>query len=224
MSSSSTTNQSSDWKSNLEEALKQQSRAFFVPCTPRLPSAIPVLNVPNPLLGETLISSLTSQTRPAFCNCDRQAGERCAFCWAWEPSETHSIPTVWSAATSMHTSIVAGSNNSVLPLGQRVLWLKPERVPCHGGTVVISLKREVSQDLWNSVEVRLRSKTEFKVVSLKPDGVRKGKRIAIKVPELSVGDYDVSVHVGATDIPGVLVLEVSKEEVEEQRPDTGCST
>ena len=202
---------SSDWKSNLEESLQHQTRAFFVPEPPRFPSAVASIDVPNPLLGESDVRQVNSQARPAFCQCNRQAGERCAFCWAWEPSETHSIPTVWSAATSMHTSVAANSSNHVLAQGQRVLWLQPEQITSSGGTVVIAVKREIPQELWTGLEVRMRSQSEYKVTTLKPEGVRKGKKIALKVPQLPAGDYDVSVHVGATDIPGVLALEVSKD-------------
>ena len=214
----------SDNRSALEQSftqsLSQPNRAFFVPRTPRA-AARAGIDLPNPLFGQPVVPS-ASVNRPVFCQCDRRAGERCAFCWAWEPSETQSIPTLWSGATSIQTSGLSMALSGTLwPVGQRVLWLNPERVSSGNRSFIISLKREVAQELWGGLEVCLCSKTSLKVETVKPDGVKKGKKIVCKIPEdFPIGDYDVSVVFGSMCIPGVLALEVTTYE---QRPDTGSS-
>ena len=202
--------------SSIAQSLGETSRAFFVPGTPRFPAARASLeSLPNPLFGQSV--PLPPTNRPLFCQCDRRGGERCAFCWAWEPSESHSIPTVWSGATSLATSM-ASFGSGLFPSGQRLLWLQPERV-CMNGSFIVAIKREIPQELWQGLEVKLKSKVNDMQFVLKPDGVRKGKKIALTLTDkISDGDYDVTVGFASIAIPGVLTLEVV-----EQRPDTGCS-
>lgn len=197
---------------SLIQSMIQPARAFFVPGTPRAPAARAAMaDLPNPLFGQPVVPSVAAN-RPVFCQCDRRAGERCAFCWAWEPSDTHSIPTVWSAATSFQTSSISSATkqHGVWSVGQRLLWLEPERVS--SGTFVIAFKKEIPQEMWQGLKIQLNGS-----IQLDPSGVRKGKKIAVKLPEdITPGDYDVTVAFGSTCVPGVLALEVT-----EPRADTG---
>jgi hypothetical protein len=177
----------------LDLTLQSRSIAFFVPNPPKPPPAQPSSHLPP--LGTDM------SDRAAFCQCDKRAGERCPFCWAWEPSESQSLPrSAWSNATSR-----SALTSAPWTAGQRVLWASPERAH-PASIVVVALKREVPQELWDTLELRLSSS---ETISLRPHGVRRGRRVAVSLPaDLPLGDYDLSVHYGAAVLPGRLALEI----------------
>jgi hypothetical protein len=161
--------------------LSSFKKAFFVPPNaPKPPNAVPG----------------SFDRTEKFCECDKRKGQRCAFCWAWEPSD--SLMSAWSNATSK-----TNQNGSAI---QRVLGLKPDR--CRPGeNIIVTLREEILQEHWQILEISLtQNDHEHKI---KPSGIQKGKRIAFRLPpEFPAGDYDLVVQQGELKFPGRLVLEV----------------
>ncbi|EER05455.1 hypothetical protein Pmar_PMAR011477 [Perkinsus marinus ATCC 50983] len=118
--------------------------------------------------------------------------------------------------------------------GQRIHYVKPDCIPSRGGaTVVVGLKREIPQDMWNALEIVFRRHDRRPstrnspqlgtarppdspqaipagfVKTFKPEGIRKGKKLAVKIRgDLPPGDYDVSVCFAGRMLHGTLPIEV----------------
>lgn len=145
-----------------------------------------------------------------------QAGGKSAFSdvfgWSWEcGSEVGSIPSVWSKATSMRSGSTSKFGASALSGdGQRLIYIKPQEVSqADGGTVIIGLRREIPEAWWNQVEILLVGGKEGQV-TLKPSGIRKGKKLCIKVPpNLECRDYDVRVVFAGKILHGAIPLAVT---------------
>jgi hypothetical protein len=85
-----------------------------------------------------------------------------------------------------------------------------------GAVVVLAVKRQVPQENWQTLEVRLRHLSSDLLLTLKPQGVRKGRKIAFSTPEkLAPGEFEVQLACGDLAFPGVLVLEIANSTREE---------
>ena len=73
-------------------------------------------------------------------------------------------------------------------------YIKPQEIPqLTGGTVVIGLRREIPERFWNYLEILLVGGKGGQM-ALKPSGIKRGKKICIKVPPgMESRDYDVRV-------------------------------
>lgn len=80
------------------------------------------------------------------------------------------------------------------PLSSPRSYIKPQEVPqATGGTVVIGLRREIPERFWSFLEILLVGGTGGQI-SLKPSGIKRGKKICIRVPSgMECRDYDVRV-------------------------------
>ncbi|CAD7951484.1 unnamed protein product [Amoebophrya sp. A120] len=94
--------------------------------------------------------------------------------------------------------------------GQRLLYIKPQEVPtATGGTVVIGLRKEIPEQWWNQVEILLVGGSSGTQLTLKPSGIKKGKKLCIKVPPaLECRDYDVRVVFAGKILHGAIPLAV----------------
>lgn len=88
-------------------------------------------------------------------------------------------------------------------------YIKPQEVPvAEGGTVIIGLRKEIPEMWWNQVEILLVGGKEGQV-TLKPSGIRKGKKLCIRVPPgLECRDYDVRVVFAGKILHGAIPLAV----------------
>lgn len=152
----------------------------------------------DPTFGSGLGSSLPSGKTP-FSD---------VLGWGWElGSDVGSVPSVWSrASTSRSVQGLSGD-------GQRLIYIKPQEVAAStGGTVVIGLRKEIPEQLWSHVEILLVGGQEGQL-KLQPCGIRRGKKLAIKVPpNLDPRDYDVRVVFGGKILHGAIPLAVRGEE------------
>ncbi|KAF4679761.1 hypothetical protein FOZ63_007596 [Perkinsus olseni] len=274
LSSGSQSNErNNDMFSMLEATLENPAPAFFVPNAPQVPHSLAAqTNVTNPMstlardgpgsLEPSKPSGPLAAMPTSFCTCDRAAGEKCTFCWAWEPSEAgSSMPSVWSQATSRLTSGALSSGvYSKISLssgvtisgnwlqGQRIHYVKPDCIPSKGGaTVVVGLKKEIPQDMWNALEIVFRRHDRRPttrnspqlgtarppdspqaipagfVKTFKPEGIRKGKKLAVKIRgDFPPGDYDVSVCFAGRMLHGTLPIEVvEKKELNDRDNESG---
>ena len=78
--------------------------------------------------------------------------------------------------------------------------------------MVIGLKKEIPEQFWNHVEILLVGGKEGQL-KLKPSGIRKGKKLCIKVPpNLECRDYDVRVVFAGKILHGAIPLAVRGED------------
>lgn len=148
--------------------------------------------------------------------------------WAWEMgSDVASIPSAWSKATSSKTGKSSGSKMSSatgvdglipgLVDGQRLSAVKPSTVPTRGGKVIVSLRKEVPQGYWDTLSIVLVKLPTS--VTVKPTGIKKGKKLCIDVPPLSPDDYDVRLKFGEKIIHGSIPLSIRDDEEEGEEMD-----
>lgn len=145
--------------------------------------------------------------------------------WAWEMgSEAGSVPSAWSNPSTVHSSRSRVSNaagDGLIPgliEGQRLSTVKPSSVSTRGGKVIVSLRKEVPQGYWDSLEIVLVRGPMQK--RLKPTGIKKGKKLCVQVPEgLQPGDYDVRLSFAEKLIHGAIPLAVRDGEAEEASED-----
>jgi len=177
-------------------------------------SASPHLTTPH-LLGAA--SSGAWPPPPDQSNFGAIGGLSQIDAWAWEMgSDVGSVPSAWSKATSTRTGKSSASRMSSangleglipgLVDGQRLSAIKPSTVPARGGKVIVSLRKEVPQGYWDVVSFVLVKGTTL--VTLKPTGIKKGKKLCIEVPPLSPDDYDVRLKFGEKIIHGSIPLAV----------------
>uniref|UniRef100_A0A7S0B689 Uncharacterized protein n=1 Tax=Pyrodinium bahamense TaxID=73915 RepID=A0A7S0B689_9DINO len=193
---------------------------------PKLPCASPVGELVCPL-GETMDPRLTTPAWPAAAvsegdfrrapppSADVIGGLSQIDTWAWEMgSEAGSVPSAWSKATSRQTghstarSISSATGDGLIPGlvdGQRLSTVKPASVPTTGGKVVVSLRKEVPQGYWDTLSIVL---VNLPVqVTLKPTGIKKGKKLCVEVPAgMKPDDYDVRLKFGEKIIQGSIPL------------------
>lgn len=137
------------------------------------------------------------------------------FGWSWEcGSDVGSLPSIWSRASTQRS----GSSYALAGDGQRLIFIKPQEVSgATGGTVVIGLKKEIPEQWWNHVEILLVGGKEGQL-KLKPSGIRKGKKLCIKVPPaLECRDYDVRVVFGGKILHGAIPLAVRGDDSESEK-------
>mmetsp|Transcript_25201 Transcript_25201/g.72267 ORF Transcript_25201/g.72267 Transcript_25201/m.72267 type:complete len:222 (-) Transcript_25201:40-705(-) len=190
---------------------------------PKLPCASPVGELVCPL-GEAADPHLTTPAWPsatAGADCFGQpsseviGGLSQIDSWAWEMgSEAGSMPSAWSKATSRQTghstarSISSATGDGLIPGyvdGQRLSTVKPSTVPTSGGKIVVSLRKEVPQGYWDTISVVLVNLPAQ--VTLKPEGIKKGKKLCIEVPPgMKPDDYDVRLKFGEKIIQGSIPL------------------
>lgn len=196
--------------------------------TPKLPCASPVGELVCPL-GEAPDPRLTTPAwpsadatqgsffggAPAAAASELIGGLSQIDSWAWEMgSEAGTIPSAWSKATSRQTgqsnarSISSATGDGLIPGlvdGQRLSTVKPSTVPTAGGKIVVSLRKEVPQGYWDTISVVL---VNLPVqVTLKPTGIKKGKKLCIEVPPgMKPDDYDVRLKFGEKIIQGSIPL------------------
>ncbi|CAD7922456.1 unnamed protein product [Amoebophrya sp. A25] len=147
------------------------------------------------------------------------------FGWSWEcGSDVGSLPSVWSRASTQRSSAssLTGQTPSTLAGidGQRLIYIKPQEVySANGGTVVIGLRKEIPEQWWNHVEILLVSGPTQ--LPLKPSGIRKGKKLCIKVPpNLESKDYDVRVVFAGRILHGAIPLAVRGDSDNESESET----
>jgi hypothetical protein len=120
-----------------------------------------------------------------------------AFCWSWEVQSELSVPSAWSAKTGTHTlksskshnTMTSGASGSEIPL-PKIKYVKPLNVPDSGGTVVVGLHAELPQAQWGDMRVMLVAENGTSV-QLEPIGIRKGRKLCVKIGPLDPMDYDV---------------------------------
>lgn len=131
------------------------------------------------------------------------------FGWAWEcGSEVGSLPSVWSRASTVRSGSSKFSTGGGGTDGQRLIYIKPQEVrTSSGGNVVIGLRREVPETSWNLVEILLVGGKDAQSMTLKPTGIKKGRKLCVKVPGgLPPRDYDVRVVFGGKILHGAIPL------------------
>eukprot|EP00929_Paragymnodinium_shiwhaense_P120803 TRINITY_DN92856_c0_g1_i1.p1 TRINITY_DN92856_c0_g1~~TRINITY_DN92856_c0_g1_i1.p1 ORF type:complete len:276 (-),score=19.08 TRINITY_DN92856_c0_g1_i1:163-990(-) len=135
--------------------------------------------------------------------------------WGWEVgSDVGSVPSAWSKPSTMHSSvhsrISSATGDGLIPGlvdGQRLSTVKPSSVPTAGGKIVVSLRKEVPQGYWDSLEIVLVNGPQQ--VKLKPTGIKKGKKLCVEVPPgLASGDYDVRLSFNQKIIHGAIPLSI----------------
>ncbi len=90
-----------------------------------------------------------------------------------------------------------------------------------GGTVIIGLRKEIPEMWWNQVEILLVGGKEGQV-TLKPSGIRKGKKLCIRVPPgLECRDYDVRVVFAGKILHGAIPLAVRGDSDSENEDEDG---
>lgn len=131
-----------------------------------------------------------------------------------------------AAASRISSSLAAPQGNGLIPgltEGQRLKGVKPKEVSSTaGGRIVVTLNKAVPQGYWSHVQIAMvpTSGTGGEARTLKPTGMKKGKKLCIEVPaDLAVGDYDLRLVISAYYVPGSLVFSVSDEDVEEDGSD-----
>jgi hypothetical protein len=118
------------------------------------------------------------------------------FSWSWDVTSEASVPSVWSAKTrstlpgsgSIGTNLSAagGADTSTL----MIKYVKPLTLMDAGGTVVVGLNCELPHAQWSEIRIMLVAENgESK--TLEPSGIRKGRKLAVKIPPLKPMDYDV---------------------------------
>ncbi|KAF4696293.1 hypothetical protein FOZ60_001416 [Perkinsus olseni] len=279
-SGSQSTERNNDMFSMLEATLENPAPAFFVPNAPQVPHSLAAqTNVTNPMsalardgpgsLEPSKPSGPLAAMPTSFCTCDRAAGEKCTFCWAWEPSEAgSSMPSVWSQATSRLTSGALSSGvYSKISLSSGVTisgnWLQGR---CNRGRLSEAFnsgmqcenvfqvssglwgsRKEIPQDMWNALEIVFRRHDRRPttrnspqlgtarppdspqaipagfVKTFKPEGIRKGKKLAVKIRgDFPPGDYDVSVCFAGRMLHGTLPIEVvERKELNDRDNESG---
>jgi len=141
--------------------------------------------------------------------------------WAWEVgSDVGSLPSAWSKATSSRTgksslskmSSATGADGYIPGLvdGQRLSAVKPSTVPTRGGKVVVSLRKEVPQGYWDTLSIVLVKLPSS--VTLRPTGIKNGRKLCIEVPPLNPDDYDVRLKFGEKIIHGAIPLSVRDDD------------
>jgi len=141
------------------------------------------------------------------------------FGWSWEcGSEVGSVPSIWSKASTAKSQQSTGFSGD----GQRLIFIKPQEVKTEkGGTVVIGLKKEIPEQYWNHVEILLVGGVGEAQIRLKPSGIRKGKKLCIKVPpNLECRDYDVRVVFAGKILHGAIPLAVRGEDESEEEEES----
>lgn len=216
--------------------------------SPRLPNASPLGSMACPL-GQAMSPHLTTpqfrdasgsptwppaQGSPPGPAKGPLGGLGSIDAWAWEVgSEVGSVPSAWSKATSSRTGKSAASKMSSasgveglipgLVDGQRLSSVSPARLPTRGGKVVVSLRKEVPQGYWDTLSIVLVNLPVS--LTLKPTGIKKGKKLCIEVPTgLTPDDYDVRLKFGEKIIHGSIPLSIRDDDDEDPMDDDGDLT
>jgi hypothetical protein len=72
----------------------------------------------------------------------------------------------------------------------KIKYVKPMNIPDSGGTVVVGLHSELPQAQWGDMRVMLVGE-RGKSSELEPTGIRKGRKLCVKIPPVEPMDYDV---------------------------------
>lgn len=155
--------------------------------------------------------ALTSGTMAGFAGFSGLSG---IDQWAWEMGSEASRPSAWSKPSTLHSSVSRISNatgDGLIPGlvdGQRLSTVKPSSVSSKkGGKVVVTMRKEVPQGYWNEVGILLVNGPLQE--KLKPEGIKKGKKLCVQVPAgLEPGDYDVRLCFKDKVIHGAIPLSV----------------
>eukprot|EP00397_Hematodinium_sp_SG-2012_P019689 GEMP01020245.1.p1 GENE.GEMP01020245.1~~GEMP01020245.1.p1 ORF type:complete len:380 (-),score=70.51 GEMP01020245.1:1460-2599(-) len=183
--------------------------------TPAYPAPHPLSGIPGmhqPMVGP--------QGSTSFCSCNKRKGESCTFCWAWDLRSETSAPSLWSAsAASTRISMrsqkppsghyVIGENVDACIEGQRLLYVRPQSLTTTGGKVYIELIRTIPQPLYSEIEVLLVAGKQG-TVTLKPEAIKKGKKLCVMIPSglAEEQDYDVRVKFAGKTLHGSFPLEI----------------
>lgn len=159
----------------------------------------------------------------SFCSCNKRKGESCTFCWAWDMRSETSAASLWSAsvastARSLRSQpgqgpgsgqYVIGGDVDACTVGQRLLYVRPQALTTTGGKVYIELKWTIPQTLYSEIEVLLVAGKQG-TVTLKPEAIKKGKKLCVVIPKglAEEQDYDVRVKFAGKTLHGSFPLEI----------------
>jgi len=186
--------------------------------TPMIEMQRPQLNAPGLLQSMSGPAGSTN-----FCICNKRKGETCTFCWAWDLRSEKSAPSLWSAsnASTAHRSrsgqpsghYVIGGDVDACIEGQRLLYVRPQSLTTTGGKVYIELIRTIPQPLYGEIEVLLVAGKQG-TVTLKPEAIKKGKKLCVVIPSglAEEQDYDVRVKFAGKTLHGSFPLEIRAAE------------
>lgn len=182
-----------------------------MPPTPKLPEALPEVDIACPLGTDILPQPTTPATTTAsqtWSNLMSGSGLHVVEQWAWEVnSDAGSLPSVWSKASTPVCNVEGDGLVPGLIEGQRLSYVKPCTVLASGGRVVISLRREVPQGYWDRIDILLIQ--DHTQVKLAPIGIKKGRKLAVEVPAgMKLGDYDVRLSLSGRVLHGAVQLTV----------------
>ncbi|CEM15038.1 unnamed protein product [Vitrella brassicaformis CCMP3155] len=149
--------------------------------------------------------------RLAGCPCDRGL------------SVSSQLSSIGSISNNAST-VPSGSTNSGghpqpdgAPSRQRLLYINPGTINPSGGEVVICVKKDIKPDAYDQVLIHLVS-TNGQVVTLRPKGIRKERKLSVQIPALPAADYDVRLAYGCKVLHGAIPLGVRDNSDSE-----GCS-
>jgi len=181
----------------------------------------PMTGIAHPMMGMNFSAMHPSpnanpKNSAQFCSCNRRAGESCSFCWSWDCRSETSAPSLWSAASTRMSfrskasgQYVVGQELDACIDGQRLLYVRPQQLTTSGGKVYIELIRTIPQPLYSEIEVLLVAGKQG-MINLKPEAIRKGKKLCVQIPNgLDEGqDYDVRVKFAGKMLHGSFPLEI----------------